>query len=174
MLILVYFILFAKRHWHEDRAKAEKKYFLLFKPLPPCFSTWKEWTKLQGSMMQLPGASFYSKSLKTVLYLTWIYCRGVCKGLHEFEHREQYSRDSSWWWWWWCSLLDFSSAWVHVVTDSERHSCFPGLCPAWDCCSFPITVGSVQYLSWRGTITGGSGSRNMDSCSGSMHVHCYK
>ena len=85
MLILMYFILFAKRHWHEDRAKAEKKCFSLFKPLPPCFSTWKEGTKLQGSMMQLPGASFYSESLQTVLYLTWVYYRGVCKSYMNFN-----------------------------------------------------------------------------------------
>ena len=60
-----------------------------------------------------------------------------------------------------------------MVTDFEKASCFPALCPAWDCHFFPITVGSVQYLSWRRTVTGGSGSRNMNLGSGCMHVHFF-
>ena len=45
------------------------------------------------------------------------------------------NKDSSWWWWWF-PLDCMSSRGNRLREDSY----FPGVCPAWDCCSFPITV----------------------------------
>ena len=45
------------------------------------------------------------------------------------------NKDSSCWWWWF--PLDCMSSRGNRLRED---SCFPGVCPAWDCCSFPITV----------------------------------
>lgn len=43
-------------------------------------------------MMQLPGASSYSKSLQTFGYLTWIYHTGVCKSHTNFKIESNISK----------------------------------------------------------------------------------
>lgn len=45
------------------------------------------------------------------------------------------------------------------MAELERDGCFPGLCPVWGYCSLPVSVGSVQYLSWREKSTEGRGGR---------------